>query len=118
MHVNNCYILQGIIASGSGNINLKSLDKALRKAFISIPKAVALVINSPGGSPVQSSLIGARVRYLANKYKVEVVAFVEDYAASGGYWLACSADTIYADKSSIVGSIGVITSLFVRKLSQ
>ena len=75
-------------------------------------KAVILLINSPGGSPVQSSLIAKRVRALADEKEVPVFAFAEDVAASGGYWLACSADEIYADTSSIIGSIGVIFSGF------
>jgi serine protease SohB len=76
------------------------------------PRAVALVINSPGGSPVQSSLIAARIRRLAREKEVEVHAFVEDVAASGGYWLACAGDHIWVDDSSIVGSIGVIFASF------
>ena len=74
--------------------------------------AVAIVINSPGGSPVQSSLIAASIRRLADDKKIPGYAFVEDVAASGGYWLATAADKIYADASSIVGSIGVIYSGF------
>ena len=84
----------------------------LQKAFAKKPAAVALAINSPGGSPVQSSLIGARIRRLAEEFKTPVYAFVEDVAASGGYWLAASADEIYIDASSVVGSIGVISSGF------
>ena len=75
-------------------------------------KAVALAINSPGGSPAQSSLIAARIRRLADAKKVPVYAFVEDVAASGGYWLATAADRIYLDASSITGSIGVISASF------
>jgi signal peptide peptidase SppA len=71
-----------------------------------------LAINCPGGSPVQSSLIAARIRALSAEHKIPVYAFCEDVAASGGYWLACAADEIYADESSIVGSIGVIASGF------
>ena len=82
----------------------------MEKAFAKKPAAVALVINSPGGSPVQSSLIGARIRRLADEHKIPVYAFVEDVAASGGYWLAASADEIFVDASSVVGSIGVISS--------
>ena len=74
--------------------------------------AVALVINSPGGSPVQSALIHQRIRQLAEKRELPVLAFVEDVAASGGYWLALAADEIFVDANSIVGSIGVITSGF------
>lgn len=85
------------------------LDRAFRKGK---PAAVALEINSPGGSPVQSSLIGARIRRLTVEHKVPVYAFVEDVAASGGYWLAAAADEIWADDSSVVGSIGVISAGF------
>ena len=75
-------------------------------------RAVALLINSPGGSPVQSALIAGRIRALAEEKKLPVLAFVEDVAASGGYWLACAADEIFADPSSIVGSIGVVSAGF------
>ena len=75
-------------------------------------KAVVLAINSPGGAPAQTSLIFQRIRQWADEKKVPVFAFVEDVAASGGYWLALAADEIYADESSIVGSIGVITATF------
>lgn len=85
------------------------LEKAFRKGK---PDAVALEINSPGGSPVQSSLIGARIRRLAEETDTKVYAFVEDVAASGGYWLAAAADEIWADDSSVVGSIGVISASF------
>ena len=76
------------------------------------PKAVALAINSPGGSPAQSSLIAARIRRLADEKKIPVHAFVEDVAASGGYWLATAADEIHVDRNSILGSIGVISASF------
>jgi serine protease SohB len=76
------------------------------------PKAVALAINSPGGSAAQSSLIAARIRRLADERRVPVHAFVEDAAASGGYWLATAADRIHVDANSIVGSIGVISASF------
>jgi signal peptide peptidase SppA len=76
------------------------------------PKAVALSINSPGGSPAQSSLIAARIRRLADELRIPVHAFVEDVAASGGYWLATAADRIHVDANSIVGSIGVISASF------
>ena len=75
-------------------------------------KAVALVINSPGGSPAQSQLIGDAIRKLADEKEVPVYAFIEDVAASGGYWLACAADEIYGVSSSIAGSIGVISAGF------
>jgi signal peptide peptidase SppA len=107
--------LQGMIAAapGSGRLNDASLAPVIEAAFArGKPAAVALVINSPGGSPVQSALIAARVRRLAEKHKVPVHAFVEDVAASGGYWLATAADDIHVDPSSIVGSIGVISAGF------
>lgn len=106
--------LQGVIASGSrGQLNDASLAPTIEKAFRrGKPDAVALVINSPGGSPVQSSLIAARIRRLAGEREVEVFAFVEDVAASGGYWLAAAGDQIFVDENSIVGSIGVISASF------
>ena len=103
--------LNGMISTGRG-LNDAGLAPVLQKAFSKKPAAVALVINSPGGSPVQSSLIGARIRRLAEEFETPVYAFVEDVAASGGYWLAASADEIYIDASSVVGSIGVISSGF------
>ena len=89
------------------------LVRSIERAF-SLPglKAVALQINSPGGSPVQSSLIFKRIRAMADKKEIPVIAFTEDVAASGGYMLACAADEIYADESSVVGSIGVISAGF------
>lgn len=76
------------------------------------PDAIALAINSPGGSPVQSALIAARIRRLADEKDIPVYAFCEDAAASGGYWLASAADEIWADSSSVIGSIGVISAGF------
>ncbi|NRB01965.1 MAG: S49 family peptidase [Rhodobacteraceae bacterium] len=106
--------LQGVITSGGrGGLSDRGLAATLERAFSKgKPAAVALEINSPGGSPVQSSLIGARIRRLAEDKGIPVFAFVEDVAASGGYWLAASADEIYADPSSVVGSIGVISASF------
>ncbi len=106
--------MQGVIAGGTrGTLNDASLGPILEKAFSrGKPVAVALEISSPGGSPVQSSLIGARIRRLAEEKNIPVIAFVEDVAASGGYWLAASADEIYADPSSVLGSIGVISAGF------
>lgn len=107
--------LQGFIAaSGRGAVLSDAgvapmIEKAFRRGK---PDAVALVINSPGGSPTQSSLIGARIRRLADEKKVPVYAFVEDVAASGGYWIASAADEIWVDPNSIVGSIGVISAGF------
>ena len=103
--------LSGMIATGRG-MNDQGVAPLLEKAFGRKPDAVALVINSPGGSPVQSSLIGSRIRRLADEKEVPVYAFVEDVAASGGYWLAAAADEIYVDPSSVTGSIGVISSGF------
>ncbi len=74
--------------------------------------AVALAVNSPGGSPVQAALIAKRIRLLADEKGVPVFAFAEDVAASGGYWLAAAADEIYADENSIIGSIGVVSAGF------
>jgi signal peptide peptidase SppA len=104
--------LAGTIGSGRNGLNDAGLAGVIEKAFKMKPAAVALVINSPGGSAVQSSLIAARVRRLAEEKGVKVHAFVEDVAASGGYWLACAADDIFVDPSSIVGSIGVIFASF------
>ena len=105
--------LQGSIASGGRALNDAGLAPLIERAFAKgKPAAVAFVINSPGGSPAQSSLIAARIRRLADEKQVPVHAFVEDVAASGGYWLACAADDIWVDQTSIVGSIGVIFASF------
>ena len=105
--------LNGMIASGSRGLNDAGAAAMIEKAFAKgKPKAVALVINSPGGSPAQSSLIAARIRRLADEKEVPVFAFVEDVAASGGYWLASAADEIFVDATSVVGSIGVISAGF------
>ena len=111
----NVIRLEGVISSGRGlsaMLNAKGLEQVLVKAFRKKPAAVALAINCPGGSPVQSALIASRIRALAGENKTPVYAFCEDVAASGGYWLACAADEIYADENSIVGSIGVIAGGF------
>ena len=107
--------LQGVIAAGGrmGGISDAALAPLIERAFRKgRPAAVALQINSPGGSPVQSALIAARIRRLADEKNIPVHAFVEDVAASGGYWLATAADDIWADESSVVGSIGVISASF------
>ncbi len=104
--------LQGAIGTGGRSLSDQALAPVIEKAFRSKPLAVALVINSPGGSPVQSALIAARIRRLADEKGVPVHCFVEDVAASGGYWLACAADQIWVDASSLVGSIGVIFAAF------
>jgi len=109
--------LSGVISDRSGisrsGLSAAGLVTVLETAF-KMPnlKAVALAINSPGGSPVQSSLIGKRIRALAEEHEVPVIAFAADVAASGGFWLACAADEIYADDSSVIGSIGVISAGF------
>lgn len=109
--------LHGAIMSGgnqfSQNLNLASVASILDKAFSdkSAP-AVAVSINSPGGSPVQSRQIYNRIRQLADEKEKEVLMFVEDVAASGGYMIACAGDEIYVDPSSIVGSIGVVSGGF------
>ena len=104
--------LQGTIGTGRNALSDAALAPVIEKAFRLKPAAVALAINSPGGSAVQSSLIAARIRRLADEKGVPVHAFVEDVAASGGYWLACAADQIWVDDSSLVGSIGVIFASF------
>jgi serine protease SohB len=111
----NLIRLEGAIMAGrsySAAINAKSLEPTLKKAFRKGTAAVALAINCPGGQPVQAALIAARIRELAAENNIPVLAFCEDVAASGGYWLACTADEIYADENSIIGSIGVIAAGF------
>jgi len=94
-------------------LSIAGIAKTLDRAFgVRNAKAVALAINSPGGSAVQSHLIFRRIRALAEEKKLPVIAFVEDVAASGGYMIACAADEIVCDPASIVGSIGVIGSSF------
>jgi len=110
--------LQGVITSITGPvprsvINAAAVDKTLERAFAPDDLvAVAVQINSPGGSGTQSALVADRIRGLAAEREVPVLAFCEDVAASGGYWLACAADEIYAHPTSIVGSIGVISQGF------
>ena len=105
--------LQGAIGTGGRSLSDQALAPLFERAFSrGKPAGVALVINSPGGSPVQSSLIAARIRRLSDEKKVPVYCFVEDIAASGGYWLATAADQIWVDESSLVGSIGVIYASF------
>ncbi|QOZ27673.1 S49 family peptidase [Bradyrhizobium sp. CCBAU 51753] len=94
-------------------MTLSGVAKMLERAFgTRNAKAVALVINSPGGSPVQSRQIYLRIRQLAAEKKLPVLVFVEDVAASGGYMIACAGDEIYCDPSSILGSIGVVGGSF------
>lgn len=111
--------LTGVIRAGGGGaaagstLEIGSVAGALDRAFaFKHAPAVALIINSPGGSAVQSRLIHERIRALAEEKEKTVLAFVEDAAASGGYMIACAADEIIADPSSIVGSIGVIAGGF------
>ena len=108
--------LTGIIGSAGKfkqGMELANQRDILKKAF-SVKKIthVAISINSPGGSPVQSHLIYSYIRQLAEKNKVSVMIFAEDVAASGGYFIACAGDEIYANSSSIIGSIGVISASF------
>jgi signal peptide peptidase SppA len=103
----------GISTPLKSGLTLANVARPLERAFgMRRAQAVALVINSPGGSPVQSHLIYRRIRELAAENKRPVIAFAEDVAASGGYMIACAADEIICDPSSIVGSIGVVGGSF------
>ena len=105
--------LKGMIASGGrAPLNIENLNGLFAKLNKTKFDALSVVVNSPGGSPVQSSLIAQKIREICLKKKIKCYCFVEDVAASGGYWLACAADEIYADVNSIVGSIGVISGGF------
>ncbi|HTM77120.1 MAG TPA: S49 family peptidase, partial [Devosia sp.] len=107
--------LQGVIAADQrrGRLNLANVNPLLERAFaIKAAPAIAIIVNSPGGSPVQSRLISRRIRALADEHHKPVLVFVEDAAASGGYFIAVAGDEIFADPSSIVGSIGVIMAGF------
>ena len=105
--------LKGMIASGGrAPLNIENLNSLFAKLNKTKFDALSIVVNSPGGSPVQSSLIAQKIREICLKKKIKCYCFVEDVAASGGYWLACAADEIYADVNSIVGSIGVISGGF------
>ncbi|MFL5265558.1 MAG: S49 family peptidase [Stellaceae bacterium] len=96
-----------------GGVSLASHGVAIEKAFrASGLVAVAIVVNSPGGSPVQSALLYRRIRQLAEEKRVPVFAFAEDVAASGGYWLALAGDEIFGEETSLLGSIGVISAGF------
>ena len=103
----------GAVTPLRAGLTIAGCATAIERAFnIKNAPAVVLQINSPGGSPVQSRLIYERIRLLARQKNKKVYAFAEDVAASGGYMLACAADEIYADGSSLLGSIGVISSGF------
>ena len=108
--------LNGVIGNAGKfkqGIDFAGQEEIIEKAFsLKKVKAVAITINSPGGSPVQSHLIYKFIRAQAKKNKMKVIVFAEDVAASGGYLIACSGDEIYANSSSIIGSIGVIYSSF------
>ena len=108
--------LSGVIGQGGmlkSGLSLNSIDKLIDRLFSDKKSpAVALIINSPGGSPTQSSLIAEKIINKSKEKNKKVFAFVEDVAASGGYWLACAADEIYIDQNSIIGSIGVISPSF------
>src|SRR5476649_982702 len=108
--------LSGVIGMGTPlrpGLMLSSVARSLERAFATRnARAVALLINSPGGSPTQSHLILRRIRQLADEKKIPVLAFIEDVGASGGYMIACAADEIICDQYSIVGSIGVVGGSF------
>jgi signal peptide peptidase SppA len=105
--------LIGAVTPLRPGMSLAGVAKTLERAFATKnAKAVALVINSPGGSPVQSRQIYLRIRQLAAEKKLPVLVFVEDVAASGGYMIACAGDEIFCDPSSILGSIGVVGGAF------
>ncbi|MBW0118185.1 S49 family peptidase [Pseudonocardia abyssalis] len=110
--------LHGVITPTAGPvpravINAQTVEKTLERAFAPDRlAAVALLINSPGGSPTQSALVADAIRRHADEKGVPVLAFCEDVAASGGYWLACAADEIHAHPTSLVGSIGVVSQGF------
>jgi signal peptide peptidase SppA len=107
--------LHGVIASDlrPGRLNIAGVAPLLKRAFaMKAAPAIAIIVNSPGGSPVQSRLIAKRIRDLADEHGKPVIVFVEDAAASGGYFIATAGDEIIADPSSIVGSIGVIMAGF------
>ena len=108
--------LSGVIGQAGftrSGLNISSLDKLIDKLFTDKKSpAVALIINSPGGSPTQSSLIADKIIKKSKENNKKVLTFVEDVAASGGYWLACAGDEIFIDTNSILGSIGVISPGF------
>jgi serine protease SohB len=103
----------GVVTPLRPGLLLSTVARTLERAFsIRNARAVALIVNSPGGSPAQSNLICRRIRQLAEEKEIPVIAFIEDVGASGGYMLACAADEIVCDQYSIVGSIGVVGGSF------
>ncbi|MEP9393908.1 S49 family peptidase [Gordonia sp. VNK1] len=103
----------GHVGPGRAGLTTRSVESVLKRAFETEHlRAVVIVVNSPGGSPTQSEYIAERIRQLASEKGVRVLAFCEDVVASGGYWIACAADEIYAAHTSLVGSIGVVSSGF------
>src|SRR5215475_4969470 len=106
---------EGVIMSraGRGGVSLQSHAASIERAFrVANLVAVAVVVNSPGGSAVQSALLFRRIRELADEKRIPVISFAEDVAASGGYWLALAGDEIFGEETSILGSIGVISASF------
>ena len=111
----NVINLEGVIGAVNfkQGLTLLSLNPQLEKAFAAKNlKAIVLNINSPGGSPVQSELIAKRIKQLSKEKNIPVISFVEDMAASGGYWLACAASEIIVAENAIIGSLGVKFSSF------
>lgn len=107
--------MKGVIGSaglGGRGITVAAMEQIVKRAFSRQVRAVALIINSPGGSAVQSAQLAGLIRSYSRDKRIPVLAFTEDVAASGGYWLALAGDEIYADAMSIVGSIGVIAATF------
>ena len=103
----------GVVTPLRPGLMLSSVARSLERAFsVRNARAVALIVNSPGGSPAQSHLIFSRIRQLAEEKNIPVLAFIEDVGASGGYMLACTGDEIICDQYSIVGSIGVVGGSF------
>lgn len=103
----------GMSGMGRPGLTTDTVEPILKRAFdTEHVKAVVIVVNSPGGSPAQSEYIAERIRQLSAENAVPVLAFCEDVAASGGYWIACAADEIFAAHTSMVGSIGVVSSGF------
>lgn len=111
----NFFTLKGVIGDVGKfdkGINIDNTTKTIEKAFKKGIKAVAINVNSPGGSPVQSELIYQKIRELSQEHNIPVYTFAQDVAASGGYWLLCAGDKIFAHEASVIGSIGVVSASF------